>query len=76
MDEAHGIGCPKGDICDSVAEGGHLHVLKWARENGCCWDENTYSSALLAGHEEVLKWALDNGAPLHYYNDPQWNEND
>jgi hypothetical protein len=20
-------------------EGGHLEVLKWARENGCPWDE-------------------------------------
>jgi hypothetical protein len=27
--------------CASAAEGGHLDVLKWARENGCPWDEET-----------------------------------
>ena len=27
--------------CAWAAEGGHLEVLKWARENGCPWDEET-----------------------------------
>src|SRR5262245_405338 len=24
-------------ICAEAAKGGHLHVLKWLRENGCPW---------------------------------------
>jgi hypothetical protein len=44
-------------------EGGHLEVLKWARENGCPWDEQTCSSAATGGHLEVLKWARANGCP-------------
>ena len=26
------------NTCDDAAQGGHLEVLKWARENGCDWD--------------------------------------
>jgi hypothetical protein len=41
-----------------------LEVLKWARDNGCPWDEETCSSAAMAGELEVLKWARDNGCLL------------
>ena len=41
-------------------------VLKWARANGCRWDEPTCAFAAYGGHLEVLKWARDNGCP--------WNE--
>jgi len=44
-------------------EGGHLEVLKWARENGCPWDEDTCAGAAEGGHLEVLKWARENGCP-------------
>jgi len=44
-------------------EGGHLEVLKWARENGCPWDEETCAYAAKGGHLEVLKWARENGCP-------------
>jgi hypothetical protein len=30
----------RGDVLPR-GEGGHLEVLKWARANGCPWDENT-----------------------------------
>ena len=50
-----------------AANGGHLEVLKWARENGCPWDERTCRGAAECGHLEVLKWARDNGCP--------WDEN-
>ena len=40
--------------------GGHLEVLKWARENGCQWDEWTCATAAEGGHLEVLKWAREN----------------
>jgi hypothetical protein len=38
-------------------------VLKWARENGCPWDERTCANAAEGGHLEVLKWARANGCP-------------
>ena len=28
-------------LCPAAAKGGHLEVLKWLRENGCPWDEET-----------------------------------
>ena len=31
--------------CQNAAENGHLEVLKWARENGCPWNELTCSCA-------------------------------
>ena len=45
--------------------GGHLEVLKWARENGCPLDEETCWYAAMGGHLNVLKWARENGCPLH-----------
>ena len=31
--------------CSYAAEGGHLEVLKWLRENGCPWNKYTCSYA-------------------------------
>jgi len=42
-------------------------VLKWARANGCPWDEVTCWNAAKYGHLEVLKWARENGCPWHEY---------
>jgi len=55
------------DICANAALNGHLGVLKWAREDGCAWNESTCLNAALNGHLGVLKWARENGCP--------WNEN-
>jgi hypothetical protein len=43
-------------VCKNAAQGGHLEVLRWARANGCPWDEATCASAAESGHFEVLKW--------------------
>ena len=50
--------------CAYAADGGHLDVLKWARENGCSWDEDTCSGAAFGGHLETLKWARATDCPL------------
>ena len=50
-------------LCEDAARGGHLEVLKWARENGCPWDERMCTYAAEGGHLEVLKWARENGCP-------------
>jgi hypothetical protein len=45
---------------------GHLEILKWARDNGCPWNELTCSYAAEHGHLEVLKWAINNNCPGSY----------
>jgi hypothetical protein len=35
-----------------AAYDGHLEVLKWARENGCPWDERTRQLAARKGYVE------------------------
>jgi len=49
-----------GIICQAIL-GGHLHVLKWAREHDCPWCWRTCALAAEGGHLEVLKWAHENG---------------
>jgi hypothetical protein len=49
------------NTCLYAAAYGHLHVLKWARENGCKWDSRTCSHAAIYGHLHVLQWARENG---------------
>jgi hypothetical protein len=55
----------KGDI-SCVAKNGHLEVVKYLREIGVSWDENTCAGAANGGHLELLKWARVNQCP--------WNE--
>ena len=38
-------------------------LLRWARENGCPWDERTCAAAAAAGNLEVLQWAREHGCP-------------
>ena len=38
-------------------------LLRWARENGCPWDERTCRGAAEGGNLEVLQWARANGCP-------------
>ena len=47
-----------------LEESGHLSCLKWARENGCPWNELTCKSAASGGHLSCcLQWARENGCP-------------
>ena len=50
-------------VCSYAAIGGHLDILKWARENGCLWNANTCTWATKYGHFNILKWARTNGCP-------------
>lgn len=47
--------------CAVAAENGHLHVLKWLRENGCPWDRDVTTFAASGGHTDVIYWARING---------------
>jgi hypothetical protein len=46
-------------ICASVAEEGHMHILKWARDNGYGWYLSASARAAKARRFEVLRWASD-----------------
>ena len=38
--------CPwNAETCEDAALGGHLEVLRWARENGCPWIAQTRDKA-------------------------------
>ena len=39
--------------CTFAAKCGHIEVLKWARENGCPWNEHARSLAALRGYVET-----------------------
>lgn len=38
-----------------------MEVLKWARSNGCDWDEYTCTNAVAAGRLDILQWARSEG---------------
>lgn len=46
-----------------AAGGGHLSVLKWARDQGCSWTELTCTAAAAGGHLQTLRWLRENGCP-------------
>jgi len=50
-------------ICQYAAEGGHLAVLRRAREQSCPWDERTCQLAAEGGHLEVLKYVRAQSPP-------------
>ena len=37
--------------------------MKYARENGCPWDEDTCRAAIEKDNQECLKYARENGCP-------------
>jgi hypothetical protein len=38
-------------------------MLRWARENGCEWDEDTIKLAAFGGHLEMVMFAREHGCP-------------
>jgi hypothetical protein len=52
-----------------AAGAGHLHILQWARENGCDWDSYTCSLAAREGNWDIVVWAVKNGVQMERDND-------
>jgi hypothetical protein len=50
-----------------LTKNGYLNVLRWARENGCPFDEDICTYAAQNGHLEVLKWLRENNCPWNEY---------
>ena len=53
--------------CSSDAENGHLKLLKWARVNGCPWDEDTYDAGRVNGDPALMLYLEDQGCPHPWY---------
>ena len=52
--------------CANAVAIGHLHIILYAHENGCRWDESTCEYAAKNGHLNILQYAHENGC--------RWNE--
>lgn len=50
-------------ICEHAAIFGQIRIIKWARANGCPWDEDTCTIAADSGHLKTLQWLRANGCP-------------
>ena len=46
-----------------AAQGGHLGVLRWARDNGCPWTADVCCAAAGTGRLGVLQYCRENGCP-------------
>jgi len=64
---ANSSGCTR--VCAFAAFGGHLAVLRWAREQDppCPWSSYTCSQAAKAGQLEALQWARAHGCDWFAY---------
>src|SRR4051812_18897833 len=54
---------PRVSPCKCISECafyGELQLIQWLRENGCPWNEDTYSSATKGGHLKIIKWLREN----------------
>ena len=56
-----GDGMMKRGTCFVAAQAGHLHIIQWARENGCEWYDETCKAAVESGHWDIARWCIDNG---------------
>jgi len=63
-------GCTMDRACYYAAAGGHLDVLRWAREHECpsasSWTGDSVCVCMVAaqgGHLDVLQWAREHGCP-------------
>ena len=55
------------NFCKLAAADGYLNLIKWARTNGCSWNEVTCENAAEGGYLEVLQWLHANGCPWNWY---------
>eukprot|EP00797_Seminavis_robusta_P010078 Sro173_g076240.2 (279) ;mRNA; r:28935-29771 len=53
-------------VCTAIAKIGNITVMRWARQKGFPWNEQTCARAAEYGHLEMLQWSRENGCP--------WNE--
>jgi hypothetical protein len=49
--------------CAYAATSGHLELLKWARSNGCPWDEGTFNAGQKFGDPALMRY-LEESSPF------------
>jgi Ankyrin repeats (many copies) len=52
--------------CSYAGLNGNLDILKWLRDQGCPWDNNTINQAARKGHTHIIEWARANGCDWDY----------
>jgi len=52
--------------CADAARGGHLNVLKWAKEDGFLLYYDVVNIAASKGHLDTVKWAIRNGNKMDF----------
>ena len=57
------VHCNTDWVCAKAARHGYLQILKYAREHGCAWDEDTCRSAAKGGYLGILQWAHKHHCP-------------
>lgn len=50
-------------IINNAANGGHLHVLQWLKNEGYIWNSQTFCNAARGGHLHILKMLKDDNCP-------------
>ena len=51
-------------LMSATARAGNLSLMKWMRENGCSWDEDSPMMAAKGGHLEIFQWLLEQQCPV------------
>jgi hypothetical protein len=47
----------------AAGQGGNIEILKYLKDNGCPWTEETFSSAAWKGPLHILNYLRENGSP-------------
>ena len=55
--------CHTENICKYAARHNKLSILRWARDMGLYWNEETIEEAIKNGNFNILKWAHQKGCP-------------
>lgn len=51
-------------VFSAAAEKGHLHIMRWLKDNDFPWSEKTFALASENGNLDNMKWLKENGCPL------------
>lgn len=54
-------------LISNAAYYGHLHIIKWAKQHGCEWNEFATSKAAETGKLQTLRWLILHGCPYNQF---------
>ena len=56
--------CIEVDMCTAAARRGNARILRFLRDSGFKWDEQSAWGAARGGHCTIMKWLMRNGCPV------------